>query len=236
MLKANQEFYDPLWKSSRLIRPERFNTWPLVSDLAGKCPRRLEVGPGLRPRLPLKETRFLDSSEVAVAKLRNGGADALAGLISALPFPDGSFDLVCALDIIEHVDGDDSALAELARVSAPGATFLVAVPLHAASWTPFDDFVGHRRRYDPCEFLTKLEEHGFAVEESATYGMQTKSSRLVGLGMWCLTNRPGEAMWWYNNIFMPLGLWFQKPLKLIPGMVNTENVDQILLVCRKTAG
>ncbi len=52
MLKANQEFYDPLWKRSRLIRPERFNTWPLVSDLAGKCPRRLEVGPGLRPRLP----------------------------------------------------------------------------------------------------------------------------------------------------------------------------------------
>jgi len=54
--------------------------------------------------------------------------------------------------------------------------------------------------------------------------------------MWCLTVRPAEAMWWYNNIFMPLGLWFQKPLKFVPGLVSTENVDQILLVCRKTAG
>ncbi len=159
-----------------------------------------------------------------------------SGLISEIPFPDGSFDLVCALDIIEHVDGDDSALAELSRVAAPGATFLVAVPLHASSWTPFDDFVGHRRRYEPSDFLAKLAGHGFTVEESAIYGMQPKSSRLVGFGMWCLTKRPIVAMWWYNNIFMPLGLWFQKPLRLTPGMVSAENIDSILLVCRKTAG
>ena len=42
------------------------------------------------------------------------------GKVSSLPFSDGTFDLVCALDIIEHVDDDDSALSELVRVVRSG--------------------------------------------------------------------------------------------------------------------
>ena len=40
-------------------------------------------------------------------------------------------------------------------------------------------------------------------------------------------------MWWYNHIFMPLGVRLQKRLSLVSGMVDTEEVDEILLVCRK---
>ena len=233
LLEVNRRFYDPLWTDARLVEPQRFNTWPLVCSLVSHSQPRLEVAPGLRPRLPLDETHFVDFSPPAVAKLRARGAIAVVALVSALPFPDRAFELVCAFDIVEHVDDEDAILTELSRVATPHASLLLSVPLHPVRWTMFDDFVGHRRRYEPRRLLAKLAEHGFSVEQSAVYGMQPKSSRLVDVGMWFLTHRRDQAMWWYNRVFMPLGVCFQKKLALVPGLIDTEHVDEVLLVCRK---
>src|SRR5215469_4656178 len=101
LLDINRSFYDALWARSRVMPANRFNTWPLVESLLPASASRLEVAPGLRPRLPLEGTTFLDASEPAIAKLRERGADARLGLVSRLPFPDASFDLVAALDIVE---------------------------------------------------------------------------------------------------------------------------------------
>jgi SAM-dependent methyltransferase len=231
--EANRRFYDLLWSGARLVGPEQFNTWPLVRSLLPESARRLEVAPGLRPRLPLEDTQFVDISAPALAQLRRRSAHAVLAEISSLPFADGAFDLVCALDIIEHVDDDDGAFAELSRVARPGGTLLLSVPLHPARWTAFDDFVGHKRRYEPQSLLAKLTQHQLAVASSALFGMQPRSSLLVNLGMWWLTHHRERAMWWYNRALMPLGLRFQKPLDLSPGMIATEEIDEILLVCRK---
>jgi SAM-dependent methyltransferase len=231
--EANRRFYDPMWTDARLVGPERFNTWPLVRDLAAAGGARLEVGPGLRPRLPIDGTWFVDMSAPAVGKLHARGGQAVLGVVSALPFPDRAFRLVCALDVVEHVDDEDRALAELARVAAPGAWFLLSVPLHPAQWTAFDDFVGHRRRYEPERLVAKLAEHGFAIERSAAYGMKPGSPHLAELGMWWLTHRREQAMWWYNRVIMPLAVRFEKVLTVAPGMIDTTNVSEILLVCRR---
>jgi SAM-dependent methyltransferase len=233
LLEANRRFYDALWRDARLVEPERFNTWPLVHSLVAQSQRRLEVAPGLRPRLPLEGTQFVDVSAPALARLRERGADAVLGLVTSIPFPDGAFDLVCALDIVEHVDHEDGALAELSRIAARGAALLLSVPLHPSRWTAFDEFVGHRRRYEPERLLGKLAAHGFSVERSAVYGMQPQSSCLLDLGMWFLTHRREKAMWWYNRVLMPLGVRFQKKLAFAPGMMDCEKVDEILLVCRR---
>lgn len=233
-LAVNRRFYDGLWRDAQLVTPERFNTWPLVSALAALAPRRLEVAPGLRPRLPLAGTRFVDISPPALAKLRAAGAETVCAPVSSLPFADNSFDLVCALDIIEHVDDGAAALAELARVAAPGGSLLLSVPLHPALWTPFDDFVGHRRRYEPAQLLAELAELGFSVEQSAVFGLKPKSSRLVDIGMWFLVHQRARAMWWYNRV-MPFSVRFQKPLQLSPGMMPTDDIAEVLLVCRKHA-
>lgn len=233
LLEVNRRFYDPLWADAQLVEPERFNTWPLVSSLVSPSRRRLEIAPGLRPRLPIDGTHFVDISVPAIQKLRARGASAVLGLVSNLPFPNHAFDPVCALDIIEHVDDDDGALSEVSRVAMPGAALLLSVPLHPSYWTPFDDMVGHRRRYEPQQLIAKLAEHGLVVERSAAYGMKPKSSALVDLGMWFLEHRRERAMWWYRNAFMPLALRFQKKLAVFEGMIPTEQVDEILLVCRK---
>ena len=233
LLDANRRYYDSLWAGARLVEPQRFNTWPLVQSLLPQGGSRLEVAPGLRPRLPLDGTHFVDISMPALVKLRGRGASATLSQVTSLPFASGSFGLVCALDIVEHVDDEDAALSEISRVARAGALLLLSVPLHPARWTPFDDFVGHCRRYEPERLWRKLAEHRLAVERSAVFGMQPRSSRLLDAGMWWLTHRRERALWWYNRVFMPLGLWFQKPLELHPGTMETDGVDEILMVCRK---
>lgn len=233
LTEANRAFYDPLWSETNLIGPERFNTWPVVWRHADQAFRHLEVGPGLRPRLPVAGTHFADISPAALARLAESGGRVCSASIEALPFANGSFDLLCALDIVEHVENDDAALSELSRVAMPGATVLLSVPLHPEYWTAFDDFVGHYRRYRPEQLTTLLDSHGLEIEHSAIFGMKPKSSRLVDLGMWFFFNRPQKALWWYNHVFMPLGLRFQKPLNLRPGLVDTDGVDNIFLVCRR---
>src|SRR5580692_7875660 len=220
LAERNRQFYDPLWATSRLVLPERFNTWPLVRSLVATSPSRLEVAPGLNPRLPIAGTRFVDMSEAAVAKLVEGGADATVGLVGHLPCADAMFDLIGAFDIVEHVDDDDGAMAELSRVAAPGATLLLSAPLHVLRWTPFDALVGHGRRYRPDELLAKLARRGWFIEQSAVYGMQPRSTRLLNFTVWSFEHRRARAIWWYSRVILPLGALFQKRLELRPGMID----------------
>jgi SAM-dependent methyltransferase len=199
LLETNRKFYNGLWSDAQLVEPERFNTWPLVSSLLPDHARRLEVAPGLRPRLPIAGTQFVDISAPALSKLAALGGHTTLAPIYNLPFADRTFDLVCSLDIIEHVEEDEQAMAELARVAAPGAALLISVPLHPSLWTPFDDFVGHRRRYEPQAIVALLGRHGFSIRRSAMFGMKPRSSRLVDIGMWFLQHRRQQAMWWYNK-------------------------------------
>jgi ubiquinone/menaquinone biosynthesis C-methylase UbiE len=189
-----------------------------------------------RPRLPLEGTCFVDASLPAVTKLREHGARAEFGLVSHLPFRDRAFDLVAAFDIVEHVDDDEAALSELARVAAPMSTLLLSAPLHPSRWTKFDDLVGHRRRYEPGQLLSKLARHGLSVAGTAVYGMQPRSSLLLAFSVWGLTHRREHAIWWYDRVLLRLGALFQKKLELMPGMMDVTDVGEVLLACRKTGG
>ncbi len=233
MLAANRRFYDQLWTDARLIGPERLPSWGLVQKLARGAVCSLEVGAGLRPRLPLAGTFFVDISLPALRALQAAGGYAVAGQATALPFMNGAFNLVCALDIVEHVADDEAALAELSRVAAAGAALLLSVPLHQAAWSAFDEAVGHYRRYEPGGLLALLAAHGFVLEASAAAGMLPRSGRLVALGMWFLQHRRARAMWWFNRVFMPLGLRWAKPVVLQPGLIDTNGVAGVLLLCRK---
>jgi len=235
-LTTNRRFYGALWSETAIVSPERFNTWPLLSGLAARAPARLELGPGLRPRLPIAGTCFVDISGEALAQLGARGGLATQCDTTALPFHDGVFDLACAFDIVEHVDDDRQILRELGRVTRPGATIVFAVPLHPRRWSPFDDLVGHVRRYEPRELLSMLRAHDLVLERSATFGMEPRSRLLLRLAAWALEHRREQAMRWYNAFLMPLGLRLQRPLAFSPGMIDATDVGEVLLVCRRVAG
>ena len=233
---ANRNFYDVLWSETHLERPDRFNTWPLISDYLQAAPVRLEIGPGLRPRLPISGTHFVDISPPVIERLGTSGGIATLGDITELPFSDGTFELVAAFDVVEHAEDDRRIFGEVSRVLKEGGILIFSVPLHAGLWTEFDEFVGHVRRYDPADLLALLAVHDLVLERSAAYGMQPSNPRLLNFGLWWLKNRRREAMWWYNRVLLPLGMRFQKQLKFVAGLIDAPGIDEIVLVCRKQSG
>jgi ubiquinone/menaquinone biosynthesis C-methylase UbiE len=67
----------------------------------------------------------------------------------AIPVPDGSFDVVCSLNSIDHVDDIDASIAEIKRVVQVGGTILLMTDLHddptptepvVLSWNLIDRF------------------------------------------------------------------------------------------------
>ncbi len=188
----------------------------------------------MRPRLPVKGTHFADISQPALDALAGQGGIVSLARIADLPYPDNSFDLICALDIVEHVEDDKTAMAELARVAKPGARVLLSMPLHPEYWTNFDEIVGHFRRYPPDELTRLLDDNGLAIEQSAIFGMKPRSTRLSTLGLWFLKHDRLIALSVYNRLLMPLGLRLQKPLTLQDGLADTDGVDEIFLVCRRS--
>jgi SAM-dependent methyltransferase len=230
---VNRNFYDVLWSESHLKRPDRFNTWPLISGLLPLAPARLEIGPGLRPRLPICGTSFVDISPPVIERLTDRGGIAATGEIGDLPFSAGKFELVCAFDVIEHAEDDRRVFGEVSRVLKEGGYFVFSVPMHARLWTKFDEFVGHVRRYDPADLLALIAAHDLVLERSAVYGMQPANPRLLDFSIWWLEHHRREAMWCYNKLLMPLGMLFQKRLKFFDGLIDTTGVDEIVLVCRK---
>jgi len=230
---VNRDFYDRLWTDSQLKRPDKLNTWPLISELLPHAASRLEIGPGLRPRLPIKDTCFLDISPPVVEKLTTCGGIAVTGEITNLPYSSSKFELVCAFDVIEHVVDDRRVFGEVSRVLKEGGILVFSVPIHERLWTRFDELVGHVRRYEPAELSALLAENNLVLERSAVYGMQPAAPILLNFGMWWLKHRRREAMWWYNRVLMPVGMFFQKKLKFINGLNAAAGADEIVLVCRK---
>jgi len=236
---TNQNFYHALWSQTRLVCADRFNTWPLVRGLLPHSPQRLEVGPGLRPRLPVAGTHFIDIAVPVIERLNEAGALARLGEVGALPYEDGRFDLVCAFDIIEHVEDDLGALGELSRVLKEDGVLILSVPIYQKCWTDFDALVGHVRRYEPADLEALLARCGLQPEKSAAFGRQLKNQRLLRLGVWFLTHQRSRALFTYNWLLLPLDLLFQKRLKFREGFRDTcaeDGVDEVVLICRRRGG
>jgi SAM-dependent methyltransferase len=83
----------------------------------------------------------------AASVARRPGMSFAYGTAEAIPFADGSFDLVTAFDVLEHLDDDARALREMSRVARPDGLVAVAVPAYGWLWGRQDEISHHRRRY-----------------------------------------------------------------------------------------
>ncbi len=90
--------------------------------------------------------------------------------VMALPFADASFRWALCCHVLEHVDDDAKALAELHRVLQPGGTAWIMVPILKAGTLRLHPPLGgfrpddHRRGYGPEDFLALVLGAGFVPE------------------------------------------------------------------------
>lgn len=140
----------------------------LSADPALRPPLRiLDAGCGaggmLRHFAPFGMAVGIDPAPEAVAHATSKGLDVrLGGLPDSLPFgPVDRFDIVTALDVIEHVDDDAAALRALRRLLEPGGRLIVTVPAFDCLWSGHDVANEHRRRYRRGQLSERLRAAGF---------------------------------------------------------------------------
>ena len=114
----------------------------------------------------------VDVSDSALEFCRAKGLKTHKGLAEKLPFDDESFDLVTALDVVEHLDDDAAGLKEMHRVLKSGGRTLIFVPAFMWLWGVQDDISNHRIRYTKKQIVERLEKAGFEIER-ATYANWT---------------------------------------------------------------
>jgi len=106
-----------------------------------------------------------DRSLDALGFVRSRGiASVVAASAPELPFAGGSFDVVTAYDVLEHVDDDARFLSELARVLRSGGALALHVPAWPFLWSSHDVALEHKRRYTRAGLRRLLERSGLRLD------------------------------------------------------------------------
>ena len=164
----------------------------IVSELnlpPGARARILDVGCGTGANLEMLagfgDAEGVDISEDALRFCRGRGLTRVShGAAESLPHADSQFDLVTALDVVEHLDDDRAGLSEMRRVLKPGGRALLFVPAFMWLWGVQDDVSHHRRRYTLPGLRAAVEGAGLAVER-ATYANVTFFAPILA-GRWLM--------------------------------------------------
>jgi SAM-dependent methyltransferase len=136
--------------------------------------RILEVGCGAGGNLKMLRS-FGSVTGMEPDEPSRAYAQAAAGvpvLRGALPGPlpefGGAFDLIAALDVIEHLDEDQASIVALSRLLKPAGKMLTTVPAHAWMWSGHDVAHHHRRRYRKRDYADLFRNARMRVQR-ATY-------------------------------------------------------------------
>jgi SAM-dependent methyltransferase len=122
---------------------------------------------GLLRELGFTDIHAVDLSPEAVRICKSQGFHQVRlGDVCALPYAEGTFDLVLATDVIEHVDDDGLALRELRRVLKPGGTALITVPAFPSLWGVSDEIGEHKRRYRIRPLSERITKAGLEADQT----------------------------------------------------------------------
>jgi SAM-dependent methyltransferase len=132
--------------------------------------RILEIGCGTGHNLPMLG-RFgqvdgieIDDEARSIASRRLGRPVGFAPLPELPGVPDANYDLVALLDVIEHIEDDETSLRSVARKLKPGGKILITVPAHPWMWSAHDEANHHYRRYTRKGLEALIRRSGLMVE------------------------------------------------------------------------
>jgi SAM-dependent methyltransferase len=197
---------------TRWLEPFHRRRGPLrILDIASA------TGMGFRYLAKYGEVRGVDISEETIRLCRSRGIEGIVrGDAMALPFRDGSFDAVLALDALEHFPDDRQAMAEIRRVCTSDALVLITVPAFMFLWSAHDDAYHHVRRYTRGELGAKLRQQGFTLDKLTYYSMTLLPPVYVMRKLRTLTKGEGPVR---SDFFLPL----PRPVEaMLSGIMRSE--------------
>ena len=153
----------------------------LVGSLAGRggVPVVLDVGcssgfvieeiQGALPHAALIGSDYIAPPLEKLAA-RQPGLPLLQFDLRRCPLPDACVDAVTALNVLEHIDDDQGALHEIARILRPGGVAHIEVPASPGCYDVYDEQLMHHRRYRLRELTAKARAAGFEVRRATHLG------------------------------------------------------------------
>ena len=133
--------------------------------------RILDIGCGTGAMLdqlaPFGEVIGADFAEQALGFCRRRGDRYALARSDArrLPFASNTFDIVTAMDIVEHIDNDKAAMSEIMRVLKPGGRVFVTVPAYQSLWSEHDVALHHYRRYTAPMVKDLFQRVGLRIDK-----------------------------------------------------------------------
>lgn len=227
--------YEDRWGATRRVVQLRPHLWRELSRQldAGHV---LEIGPGLRPTVPVASSFFVETSPRATEVLSASGGHAVRVGPGALPFGDGVFEAVLALEVLEHVQADEDLMDEIVRVLRPGGMAVISVPLYMSRWSASDEACAHVRRYEPQELFGKLRAAGLVAER---YHLRPARSipALARIGSGILHRVPRLSNWWLQNVVFTVQSHWQRRVGRMrwhgPGHPVSARAGGITVLSRK---
>jgi len=141
----------------------------------GPDARILEVGCGTGGNIPMLQA-FGDVVGIEPDDLSRDyaqsatGSQVLSGLLPAgLPAFDTRFDLIAALDVLEHVDADAASVEALGGLLKPGGKMLTTVPAHPWMWSRHDVAHHHKRRYRKADYESLFRTAGLRILKTSYF-------------------------------------------------------------------
>jgi len=110
-----------------------------------------------------------DTGARAVASNKGVGPVDPGRLPDGLPEGLADFDMVCAFDVLEHIDDDHGAAVALAYCLKPGGHLVATVPAFTWLWSRHDDAHEHKRRYTRQQLKALLKGAGLEVERCSYF-------------------------------------------------------------------
>ncbi len=141
----------------------------IKKSLEGRLKRKdlkiLDIGCGTGFNYPalssFGEVHNLDISERALLSCKKKGMKHLypGDAQDLKQFKSETFDLVTAIEVLEHLEKDYACIAEVRRVLKRGGLFLFTTPAHRFLWSSDDILAEHKRRYSRMEIINKIRPH-----------------------------------------------------------------------------
>jgi SAM-dependent methyltransferase len=134
----------------------------------------LEVGAGLGVNTPYLNSKLakswtcLEPDPALAAQLRKSLSPEFQVIVGTTrnlePVP--RFDSILYIDVLEHIADDRGELEYAARLLRPDGSLIVLSPAHQWLYSPFDQSIGHERRYNRSS-LKRCSPSGFKIERLA---------------------------------------------------------------------
>ena len=117
------------------------------------------------------ETFGMDMSDDAISFSKEifSGRVEKGFLPDQIPYAENQFNLITALDVIEHVDEDIQSLKAIRAHLVEGGKAIITVPAYMFLWSKFDELNEHKRRYSLAELNQKLLQADFIVLKISYY-------------------------------------------------------------------